>query len=101
MVDSRAKGARGEYLVRDMLREHAGYQFEEPGCFTILEKFVPFSQHRFEYLGGVFPPRQSPFRGLPGVEFLHSIGQAQPISTFIPGQAKATEDMCFENNPRL
>lgn len=28
MVDSRAKGARGEYLVRDMLREATGYQFE-------------------------------------------------------------------------
>ena len=24
MVDSRAKGARGEYLVRDMLREATG-----------------------------------------------------------------------------
>jgi len=28
MVDSRAKGARGEYLVRDMLRSATGYQFE-------------------------------------------------------------------------
>jgi hypothetical protein len=28
MVDSRQKGARGEYLVRDMLRVHKGYQFE-------------------------------------------------------------------------
>ena len=28
MVDSRAKGARGEYLVRDMLRTATGYQFE-------------------------------------------------------------------------
>lgn len=28
MVDSRAKGARGEYLVRDMLRDATGYQFE-------------------------------------------------------------------------
>jgi len=28
MVDSRAKGARGEYLVRDMLRAHTGLQFE-------------------------------------------------------------------------
>ncbi len=28
MVDSRAKGARGEYLVRDMLREATDYQFE-------------------------------------------------------------------------
>lgn len=28
MVDSRSKGARGEYMVRDLLREHTGYQFE-------------------------------------------------------------------------
>jgi len=28
MVDSRAKGARGEYLVRDMLRDWKGHQFE-------------------------------------------------------------------------
>ena len=28
MVDSRAKGARGEYLVRDMLRDASGLQFE-------------------------------------------------------------------------
>lgn len=28
MVDSRAKGARGEYLVRDMLREVTNLQFE-------------------------------------------------------------------------
>lgn len=28
MVDSRAKGARGEYLVRDMLREATDLQFE-------------------------------------------------------------------------
>ena len=28
MVDSRAKGARGEYLVRDMLRAHTDLQFE-------------------------------------------------------------------------
>ena len=28
MTDSRAKGARGEYLVRDMLRRHAGLEFE-------------------------------------------------------------------------
>ena len=42
MVDSRAKGARGEYLVRDMLREATGLKFErvpasdgeEGGYFT-------------------------------------------------------------------
>ena len=28
MVDSRAKGQRGEYLVRDMLRDASGLQFE-------------------------------------------------------------------------
>ena len=28
MTDSRAKGARGEYLVRDMLRRHTGLEFE-------------------------------------------------------------------------
>lgn len=28
MVDSRAKGARGEYQVRDLLRTYTGYQFE-------------------------------------------------------------------------
>lgn len=28
MVDSRAKGARGEYIVRDFLREHTGLKFE-------------------------------------------------------------------------
>jgi Holliday junction resolvase len=28
MVDSKAKGARGEYLVRDLLREYTNLQFE-------------------------------------------------------------------------
>lgn len=28
MVDSRAKGLRGEYYVRDMLRTHTGFQWE-------------------------------------------------------------------------
>ena len=28
MVDARGKGMRGEYLVRDLLRDHTGYQFE-------------------------------------------------------------------------
>lgn len=28
MVDSRAKGARGEYIVRDLLRERTGLKFE-------------------------------------------------------------------------
>jgi Holliday junction resolvase len=37
MVDSRAKGARGEYLVRDMLREATGYKFERVPASGALE----------------------------------------------------------------
>ena len=37
MVDSRAKGARGEYLVRDMLREHTGLKFERVPASGALE----------------------------------------------------------------
>lgn len=37
MVDSRAKGARGEYLVRDMLRSHLGHQFERVPASGALE----------------------------------------------------------------
>ncbi len=37
MVDSRAKGARGEYLVRDLLREHTGIQFERAPSLGALE----------------------------------------------------------------
>ena len=37
MVDSRAKGARGEYLVRDMLREVTGYKFERVPASGALE----------------------------------------------------------------
>lgn len=37
MVDSRAKGARGEYLVRDMLREATGLQFERVPSSGALE----------------------------------------------------------------
>jgi len=52
MVDSRAKGARGEYLVRDLLREHTGYQFERvpaSGALAYLkgDLFVPHKQNRF------------------------------------------------------
>jgi|TARA_B100000959_G_C14973623_1_gene620712 Holliday junction resolvase len=48
MVDSRAKGARGEYLVRDMLREHTGLKFER----------VP-SSGALEYLkGDLYVPHQ-------------------------------------------
>ena len=37
MVDSRAKGARGEYLVRDMLREATGIKFERVPASGALE----------------------------------------------------------------
>lgn len=37
MVDSRAKGQRGEYLVRDMLREATGEQFERVPASGALE----------------------------------------------------------------
>lgn len=49
MVDSRAKGARGEYLVRDMLREYTGLRFER----------VP-SSGALEYLkGDLYVPNES------------------------------------------
>lgn len=49
MVDSRAKGARGEYLVRDMLRESTGLKFER----------VPASG-ALEYLkGDLYVPREA------------------------------------------
>ncbi len=48
MVDSRAKGARGEYLVRDMLRDATGLKFER----------VP-SSGALEYLkGDLYVPNQ-------------------------------------------
>ena len=52
MVDSRAKGARGEYLVRDMLREHTGHQFERVPSSGALEYlkgdlYVPHAKNRF------------------------------------------------------
>ncbi len=51
MVDSRAKGARGEYLVRDMLREATGLKFER----------VPASG-ALEYLkGDLYVPNQRNF----------------------------------------
>ncbi len=37
MVDSRAKGARGEYLVRDMLRDATGLKFERVPASGALE----------------------------------------------------------------
>ena len=51
MVDSRAKGARGEYLVRDMLRQATSLQFER----------VPASG-ALEYLkGDLYVPNQRNF----------------------------------------
>ena len=52
MVDSRAKGARGEYLVRDMLRDVTGYQFERVPSSGALEYlkgdlYVPNERNRF------------------------------------------------------
>jgi len=52
MVDSRQKGARGEYLVRDMLREFTGYQFERipaSGALHYLkgDLYVPHKENRF------------------------------------------------------
>lgn len=52
MVDSRAKGARGEYLVRDMLREFTGLKFERvpnSGALEYLkgDLYVPNSKNRF------------------------------------------------------
>lgn len=52
MVDSRAKGARGEYLVRDMLRDFTGYQFERVPSSGALEYlkgdlYVPHAKNRF------------------------------------------------------
>lgn len=52
MVDSRAKGARGEYIVRDMLREHTGLQFERvpaSGALSYLkgDLYVPHADNKF------------------------------------------------------
>jgi hypothetical protein len=52
MVDSRAKGARGEYLVRDMLREATNLQFERVPSSGALEYlkgdlYVPHAKNRF------------------------------------------------------
>jgi hypothetical protein len=52
MIDSRAKGARGEYLVRDMLRDYTDLQFERvpaSGALAYLkgDLYVPNSKNRF------------------------------------------------------
>jgi len=52
MVDSRAKGARGEYAVRDLLRAATGLQFERVPLSGALEYlkgdlYVPNTRNRF------------------------------------------------------
>lgn len=52
MVDSRAKGSRGEYLVRDLLRQYSGLQFERvpsSGALSYLkgDLYVPHEDNRF------------------------------------------------------
>lgn len=52
MVDSRAKGARGEYLVRDMLRTSTGLQFERVPASGALEYlkgdlYVPHAKNKY------------------------------------------------------
>lgn len=52
MVDSRGKGARGEYLVRDLLREHTGLSFERvpnSGALSYLkgDLYIPQKPNRF------------------------------------------------------
>jgi Holliday junction resolvase len=52
LVDSRAKGARGEYFVRDMLREYTGLRFERVPSSGALEYlkgdlYVPNEANRF------------------------------------------------------
>lgn len=52
MVDSRAKGSRGEYIVRDLLREHTGLQFERvpsSGALSYLkgDLYLPGEDSRF------------------------------------------------------
>ena len=52
MVDSRAKGARGEYLVRDLLREYTNLQFERVPMSGALEYlkgdlYVPNEKNHF------------------------------------------------------
>ena len=52
MVDSRAKGARGEYLVRDLLRDYTNLQFERVPMSGALEYlkgdlYVPNERNHF------------------------------------------------------
>lgn len=52
MVDSRAKGQRGEYLIRDMLRDASGLQFERvpsSGALAYLkgDLYIPDANNAF------------------------------------------------------
>lgn len=52
MVDSRAKGARGEYLVRDLLREYTNLQFERvpnSGALEYLkgDLYIPHEKNKY------------------------------------------------------
>lgn len=52
MVDSRSKGQRGEYIVRDLLRKHTGLQFErvpQSGALSYLkgDLYLPDKPNRF------------------------------------------------------
>lgn len=52
MVDSRNKGQRGEYLVRDLLRKHTGLQFERvptSGALSYLkgDLYLPHDENTF------------------------------------------------------
>jgi len=52
MVDSKAKGSKGEYLVRDLLREHTGLGFERvplSGALAYLKGdiYIPNRHNRF------------------------------------------------------
>lgn len=52
MVDSRAKGSRGEYIVRDLLRQYTGLDFERvpnSGALSYLkgDLYVPNRKNRF------------------------------------------------------
>jgi Holliday junction resolvase len=52
MVDSRVKGQRGEYLVRDLLRKHTGLQFERvpsSGALAYLkgDLYIPTAKNAF------------------------------------------------------
>jgi hypothetical protein len=52
MVDSRVKGQRGEYIVRDLLRKHTGLQFERvpsSGALAYLkgDLYLPLDKNKF------------------------------------------------------